>query len=337
MIGRLLAAAVTLTLAALLLIACWPQLFGIERVIGVAQLVSLRGIAALVAVLLAALLTLIALLAGRARRFFAGLALLLLAFTVVSAGVLAVRGFGAQEAAATDDDLVVLAWNTLGDEPGAERIAQLAVEFEADVVALPETSAEAGASVQALMAAAGHPMQLFIEQTDQISKARSTVLLISSALGSYREDETVGTTPTLPSVVAVPVDGDGPTIVATHPVAPVPGEMRNWRAGLDWLAERCADPASDVIVAGDLNSTIDHWAGLGSDVGLASCADVARAVGAAAVGTWPTLLPPLLGAPIDHVLATSAWEPVDFRVLDAYDDAGSDHRPIVATLHPAGS
>lgn len=337
MIGRILAAAVTLTLAALLLVACWPQLFGVERVLGVAHLVSLRGIAALVAVLLAVLLTLFALVGDSGRRFFAGLAALLLVFTVVSGAVLAVRGFGAPEAATVDDELTVFAWNTLGDEPGVELIAQLAAEQNADVVALPETSAEAGASVQALMAAAGHPMQLFVEQTDQISKARSTVLLVSTALGEYREDENVGTTPTLPSVVAVPVDGGGPTIVATHPVAPVPGEMRNWRAGLDWLAERCADPASDVIVAGDLNSTIDHWAGLGSDVGLASCADVARAVGAAAVGTWPTLLPPLLGAPIDHVLATSAWQPIDFRVLEAYDDAGSDHRPIVARLRPAGS
>lgn len=335
MIARLLAAAVTLALAAVLLIACWPQLFGLERVIGVAHLVSLRGIGALVALLLAVLLTLIALLSGGARRFFAGLAALLLAFTAVTGGVLAVRGFGAPTADAGEDDLVVLAWNTLGDEPGAERIAALAVELGADVVALPETSAEAGAAVQARLAEAGRPMQLLIRQHDQISKARSTVLLIGTHLGTYRHDDTVGTTPTLPSVVAVPADGDGPTIIATHPVAPVPGEMRNWRTGLDWLADRCADPRSDVIVAGDLNSTIDHWAGLGSDVGLAACADVARAVGAAAVGTWPTVLPPLLGAPIDHVLATETWTPIEFHVLESYDDAGSDHRPIVARLRPA--
>lgn len=338
MIGRLLAAAVTLTLAALLLVACWPQLFGLEQVLGVAHLVALRGIAALVAVLLAILLTLFALVGDTGRRFFAGLAALLLVFTVVSGAVLAVRGFGAGDAPEpVGDELVVFSWNTLGDEPGAELIAELAVAHRADVVTLPETSAEAGASVQAHMAAAGYPMQLLIQQSDQISKARSTVLLISTSLGEYRRDDSVGTTPTLPSVVALPVDGRGPTIVATHPVAPVPGEMSNWREGLAWLAERCGDAESNVIVAGDFNSTIDHWAGLGSDVGLASCADVARAVGAAAVGTWPTLLPSLLGAPIDHVLATAAWEPVDFRVLESHDDAGSDHRPIVATLRPADS
>lgn len=338
MIGRLLAAAVTLALAALLLVACWPQLFGLQQVMGVAQLVSLRGIAALVAVATAVLLTLLALLSPRARRFFAGLAVLLLGFAVVSAGVLAVRGFGggAFETVAPGD-IVVLSWNTLGDAPGAEAIAELAIAQDADVVALPETSHEAGEAVRELLAASGRPMQLIDLQRDQISKARSTVLLVSDELGSYVRDESVGTTPTLPSVVAVPVDGNGPTIVAAHPVAPVPGEMGNWREGLAWLAKRCADADSDVIVAGDLNSTIDHWAGLGSDVGLAGCRDVARAVGAAAVGTWPTLMPPLLGAPIDHVLATDAWSPIGFRVIETADGAGSDHRPVVAQLRPAGS
>jgi endonuclease/exonuclease/phosphatase (EEP) superfamily protein YafD len=336
MIRRLLAAAVTLALAALLLVACWPQLFGLQQAMGVAQLVSLRGIAALVAVLAAVLLTLFALLAQRARRFFAGLAVLLLGFAVVSTGVLAVRGFGGGAfQTVADGDLVVLSWNTLGDAPGAEAIAELALAVDADVVALPETSHDAGEAVQALLAASGSPMKLIDLQADQISKARSTVLLISTALGEYRRDETVGTTPTLPSVVAVPADGNGPTFIAAHPVAPVPGEMQNWRDGLAWLADRCADADSDVIVAGDLNSTLDHWSGFGSDVGLASCADVARAVGAAAVGTWPTLLPPLLGAPIDHVLATGTWEPIGFRVIESQDGAGSDHRPVVAQLRPS--
>ena len=335
MIRRLLAAAVTLALAAVLLVACWPQLFGLQQALGVAQLVSLRGMAALVAILAAVLLTLVALLSPRARRFFAGLAVLLLTFAVVSTGVLAVRGFGGGAfQAVADGDLVVLSWNTLGDAPGAEAIAELALEQDADVVALPETSHEAGEAVQALMAASGRPMQLVDLQLDQISKARSTVLLVSTALGEYRRDDTVGTTPTLPSVVAVPVDGSGPTLIAAHPVAPVPGEMENWRAGLDWLADRCAAADENVIVAGDLNSTLDHWAGLGSDAGLASCDDVARAVGAAALGTWPTLLPPLLGAPIDHVLATNAWQPIGFRVLETHDGAGSDHRPVVAQLRP---
>ncbi len=336
MVRRILAAAITLALAALLLVACWPQLLGLEQTMGVVQLVAVRGIATLVAILLAVLLTLIALLSGAGRRFFAGLAVLLLAFSVLSAGVLSIRGFaGGAFQTLADGDLVVLSWNTLGDAPGAQRIADLALDQEADVVALPETSREAGESVQALLTAGGRPMQLLELQYDTVSKARSTMLLVSTALGEYRVDEEAGSTPTLPSVVAVPVDGSGPTIVAAHPVAPVPGEMGNWREGLAWLAERCADRDADVVVAGDLNSTLDHWSRFGSDVGLAGCRDAARAAGAAALGTWPTRMPAVLGSPIDHVLATDAWEVVGFRVIDAEDGAGSDHRPIVAQLRPA--
>lgn len=335
MIRRILAAVVTLALAALLLVACWPQLLGLERVIGVAQLVSLRGLAAFITMLVAVLLTIIALLSPQGRRFFAGLAVLLFVFAVVSTAVLAVRGFGAPVSEASSDDLVVVSWNTLGDEPGAEAIAALALEQQADVVALPETSEEAADAVAALMAASGRSMQSLGVQYDHVSKARSTMVLISADLGEYALDETVSNTPTLPSVVAVPVDGDGPTIIAAHPVAPVPGEMNGWRGGLDWLAERCDDPDSNVIVAGDLNSTLDHWASLGSDVGLNACHDAARAHGSAAVGTWPTRMPSLFGAPIDHVLATDAWQVAGFQVIETLDDSGSDHRPVVAQLRPA--
>ena len=336
MIRRILAAVVTLALAALLLVACWPQLLGLERVIGVAQLVSLRGLAAFVALLLAVLLTLIALIAPRSRRFLAGLGVLLFAFVVVTTGVLAVRGFGnGAFQTIADGDVVVLSWNTLGDAPGTDAITQLALEVEADVVVLPETSPDAADTVAEAMAAAGRPVQVLGVQFDVISKARSTMVLISDALGDYRVDDTVGNTTTLPSVVAVPADGDGPTIIAAHPVAPVPGEMSGWRDGLDWLAGRCADADANLILAGDLNSTIDHWASLGSDVGLNACRDAARATGNAAVGTWPTRMPALLGAPIDHVLATDAWEVVGFRVIESHDGSGSDHRPVVAQLRPA--
>ncbi|KTR93270.1 hypothetical protein NS220_13200, partial [Microbacterium testaceum] len=89
----------------------------------------------------------------------------------------------------------------------------------------------------------------------------------------------------------------------------------------------------DVILAGDLNSTLDHLAGLGRDGGtVGECRDAAAEAGAAAVGTWPVRLPTGLAAPIDHVLVGSAWEVRGFEVRTDFDDAGSDHRPIVATL-----
>jgi endonuclease/exonuclease/phosphatase (EEP) superfamily protein YafD len=339
MTRRFVAAAIVVIVAAALLIAVWPQLFGLERQSGVAQLVSLRGLAALIAGVGVVALLLIALISRRARRLAATLALLLLVFTGVTAAVLATRGAtpaGFQTKA--DADLTVLSWNTLGDSPGAAEIAKLAVAQHADIVVLPETSAETADAVAQQMAQSGSPMHELHVSFGQVAKSHTTSLLISAKLGAYRVDTGHGSTKTLPSVIAVPIDGDGPTIVAAHAVSPVPGEMANWRQGLDWLAQRCG-AGDDVIVAGDFNSTLDHYAGLGTptatgDGDLGACHDGARAEGSAAVGTWPTSLPAQLGAPIDHVMASQGWTFVGFRVIGSEDGAGSDHRPILAQLRP---
>jgi len=114
--------------------------------------------------------------------------------------------------------------------------------------------------------------------------------------------------------------------------------MANDLQGLHWLAQRCG-AGDDVILAGDFNSTLDHYSGLGTptstgDGDLGACHDGARAEGSAAVGTWPTSLPAQLGAPIDHVMASEGWTFVGFRVIGSEDGAGSDHRPILAQLRP---
>jgi endonuclease/exonuclease/phosphatase (EEP) superfamily protein YafD len=339
MFRRVLSALVLVLLGAALLVAAWPQLLGIQRETGVVQVTTMRGLLAAVAVLGAILFTLIALVWSGVRRFAGGVALLLLLFAGIQLAVLSTRGAGnlAFETKAPGD-LTVLSWNTLGDAPPVQTTVDLVVAQDADIVVLPETSEEYATEVADLLGAAGVPMQLIPLSYDQISKARSTMVLISDDLGEYARDESRGGTETLPSVVAVPVDGTGPTIVGAHPVAPVPGEMAGWRQGLDWLAQRCA--GENVILAGDLNSTLDHYTGLdadsGTSAGLGGCRDAARITGNAAVGTWPVTLPTLLGAPIDHVMATPNWEFVGFRVIADQDGAGSDHRPVVAQLRPAG-
>ena len=332
MFRRILAAATTLALAAFLLLIGWPQLFGLQRAPGVAHAVSFRGVAFVVALALIVLFTLIALISPPLRRFMAGLALLLIVFAAVTLGVLAMRGLGNPSMPTkAPEELTVLNWNTLGDAPGAPAIADLVVRQEADVVSLPETSLATAEQVAALLADQGRPMQVLHLAFDQVSKARTTSLLISTRLGDYVLDESQGSTPGLPSVVAVPADGTGPTIVAAHPIAPVPGEFSKWRDGLAWLSGVCDAP--NVILAGDLNATLDHFEGLGvGEAELGACHDAAKATNNAAVGTWPTLLPQFLATPIDHVMATDGWRVMGFRVVGSLDGAGSDHRPVVAQL-----
>ena len=338
MTRRILAAAIVLIVGAALLVAAWPQLFGLQRQLGFAQVVSLRGLVAAIAGIGVVALLVIALMSRRMRRVAATLAIMLLVFAGVNVAVLTVRGTSpAAFAKKSAGDLTVLSWNTEGDRPGPTEIARLAIQEHADIIALPETSQAAATQIGALMTKAGVLMQVLNLSFDQIDTAHSTSLLVSTSLGEYRRDDSHGTTMALPSVLAVPVNGTGPTLVGAHPVAPVSDEMSNWREGLNWLAQRCS---ANTIIAGDFNSTLDHWAGLGKATStgtgdLGACHDGARARASAGVPSWPTSLPQQLGTPIDHVIAGSDWTFVGFRVLTSEDDAGSDHRPVLAQLRPA--
>jgi endonuclease/exonuclease/phosphatase (EEP) superfamily protein YafD len=339
MFRRVLSAAVIVLLGATLLLAAWPQLVGIQREAGVVQVTTMRGMLAAVALLCVALFVLVAVVWVEVRRFAGAVALLLLLFAGIQLAVLSTRGAGDLAFEPKEPgDVTVLAWNTLGDSPPVETTTDLILAEDAEVVVLPETSEEYARLVQSGLSAAGVGMQVIPLSYDAELTARSTIVLISNDLGEYARDDSRGGTDTLPSVLAVPLDGTGPTIVGAHPVAPVPGEMAGWRQGLDWLAARCG--GDNVILAGDLNSTLDHYTALdaASDAsgGLGGCRDGARVTGNAAVGTWPTSIPTLLGAPIDHVMATDNWEFVGFRVITTHDGALSDHRPVVAQLRPAG-
>jgi len=338
MFARVLAAIVVVLVAAALAVLAWPQLIGLEQADGIAQVVALRGAAAGIALLAAVVLTLLALLARPVRGFFAALAVLALAFAGTNAAVLLARGaFGEAMPEADADTVTVLAWNTLGETPSAATIAGVIADAGADAVSLPETGYDRGKEIVDLLARDGIDMQQFTFAYDTIAKADSTTLLVSTALGEYTADTSTPTTSVRPSLVATPVDGDGPVIAAVHSARPDAEHRDDWGADLRWIAELCANPG--VIVAGDVNSTIDHWAGLadpavpGARIG--DCADAAEQAGSGGIGTWPTSVPELLGTPIDHVLTGAGWTATGFRVIGSQDGSGSDHRPVVARLVPA--
>ena len=340
MIRRLVALVLVLALAGALLVLLWPQLVEWQRHVVVAQAVALRGVAAVVAAVLVVVLVVVGLVARGVRPLTSSAAVLLLVFGAVQVGIVGARGIGRDDfTEPVPTDVTVLAWNTLGGVPGPERIAQLALEQEADVVSLPETDAGTAAAVVATMAEGGRTMW-----SHTVDGAAPTTILVDTALGEYRpataEDGTtpLDPTPGMPTVVVVPTSGTGPTFVAAHPISPVPERMDDWRAGLGALADLCSVEGADVVVAGDLNATLDHLSGLGSDRGqLGRCRDAALGTANGSVGTWPSSLPPLLASPIDHVLATGQWLPTGFRVVTDLDDAGSDHRPVVAQLSRTGA
>src|SRR5690554_822262 len=334
MIRRLLAAVVILAVAAVLLVSAWPQLFGLQRTPLVAHAVSLRALASAVAIGLLLLVVVVATVGRGFRSMAASLTVMLIAFVLVNAAVLSTRGFGGQPVAeAQTADVTVLTWNTLGPATEPEVIAKLALETGADIVTLPETTIDTATRVAVLMREGGKPMWANTLAYSEHLPAQSTSLLTSTELGQYDYDSLARGTAVLPTMVATPRSGDGPTIVAVHAVAPLLDQFDNWRADLKLLADFCT--GGNIIMAGDFNATLDHMTGLGSQPGFAlgDCSDAAMGAGSAALGTWPTRLPVILGAPIDHVLATSDWSVTSAEVIQSLDESGSDHRPIVATLH----
>lgn len=326
----LIAVVLAMPIFVCLTLAAVPQLLGLEQAPIIAQVVAARigvvGIALALAVVFALLLK------PKATRRFAGVVIaMLLVFSLVSGGIQLSRGAGSSEAQ-QDGDVVVLSWNTLGDRPPVEDLVDLILETGADIVSLPETTGEYATEAAVLLRDAGHPFWVHITHFSLDYGALNTSLMISADLGKYTTDLDIGQTRTLPTIVAKPDSGEGPVIVATHPVAPIPQQMRNWRSDLEFVAGLCGQFDS-VIMAGDFNSTLDHWAQLGEDGGdLGTCHDAAAATGAGATGTWPVKLPAWLGAPIDHVVATSDWRPISARVITEADGLGSDHRPLVAVL-----
>jgi endonuclease/exonuclease/phosphatase (EEP) superfamily protein YafD len=280
----------------------------------------------------------VGLIAHRARALFGTLAVSLFAFAIAVTGIMLARGVGSPDVpSAGRNDLTVLSWNTLGDSVPASEIARVAFTNHADVIALPETTATTARDVAAILARRGLRLTPHTVALDHVARARSTSILISRDLGAYRLRSTGGGTSVVPSLVAEPSGGQrAPVLVAVHAVAPAGEDLESWRSDLRWIAGRCT--GGNVVLAGDFNATLDHLTGLGKSGPdtVGSCRDVAAATGNAAVGTWPTSVPALVGAPIDHVLATRNWTPTGFRVLAGEDAAGSDHRPVLARLAPAG-
>ncbi len=337
---RLLGTLTALVCAAAALVLTWPQLLRLERTFPFAQTIAFRGVEVAVCAALLVLLLLLALIRP-IRPLALALAVVVGLAGVANAVILASRGLGHDELPTKEAHSVrVLEWNTAGAATSAKTIAQTAVAMDADIVTLPETTIETGEKVALAMRTMGHRMWAYHTQYGEHGwDASSTTLLISPRLGEYSvvESSVNGSTgtSTVPSVVAMPVSGSGPVVVAAHAVAPRTAYLTKWKSDLRWLADQCG--SANVIMAGDFNATLDHMSGLGvRGATLGKCTDAAQVTGNGGVGTWPTSMPELLGSPIDHVMTTKAWRATGSVVLASLDGSGSDHRPLVVQLEPAG-
>ncbi|XCB29062.1 endonuclease/exonuclease/phosphatase family protein [Arcanobacterium hippocoleae] len=220
----------------------------------------------------------------------------------------------------------VLTYNTKGGATSAADIAEVMLENHINAAVLPETSTQQGAEIREVLKAAGEEFQQFDTKTSKWEPAfSSTVLLISTKLGTYKEmnlSELTGEIPAaaqktdsgdiLPeqaaqfmqfsrfSIVGAEPSGSNsklPAFYGVHPIAPLPKLMPRWKAEITKTYGICKQERS-FILAGDFNSTADHQEALGID-----CYDSVKAAGTAGLGTWPAKFPVWLAAPIDRVLS----------------------------------
>lgn len=325
-----------LATAAVVVVLVAPGVLGLADVSPFGQLVALRGLVGLV--LLLAALVLLVVLAARERRarprrgLVLALAAVLLAGAGVQGVVLGARGVDLSSPGEADDaDLVVLAFNTFGTVP-ADDLAALVLAQDADVAVLPETTAATARAAAEALTAAGRPTTAMAADAAH-PDSDGVALLLRTGLGHY-DQETGGLPATELGTFAAVLGRGGAAepgapdrVVATHLRAPSSGQrVPVWRAHTTAIADVCRTTPG-VVVAGDLNATLDH-PGLAD---LGPCVDAARAAGAAGLGTWPAALPEVLGAPIDHVLVDGrVWRVAGFAVLPPV--GSSDHRPVVAHL-----
>ncbi|WP_040164995.1 endonuclease/exonuclease/phosphatase family protein [Microbacterium gorillae] len=339
---RLLGLLITVLSAIAVAVVTWPQFFKLEQTFPFAQIVSVRGVVAL-ALVAVALLALLLSLAKPLRGFAASIAIIAVLGAGANAAILGLRGLGSDGLPAeTDTSLRVMTWNTAGEATPGDTIAQTAVSMDADIVALPETSEAVGERVAVAMRDLGKPMWVlhvnFHADVVDGPQAWETTVLVSPDLGEYSviesSEDGSSNTGTLPSAVVMPVNGTGPIIVAVHAVAPRPADMTSWVSDLKWISDQCS--SDQTILLGDFNATTDHMAEYGYKGGtMGRCTDAAIATGNGAIGTWPTDVPALAGAPIDHVMTASGWHATGSVVLTGLDGSGSDHRPLVVQLEPA--
>lgn len=303
-----------------------PALVGLSETTPVLQAIAMRGWLCAGGVGLGVVLLLVALLVrrtqGRGRR------LLVLGAVAVLVGlghgaVLLERGtalpatLGPQPDGAID----VLTLNTLGAAGGVDPIIAMIDDLAPDVVALQETPAD---DAERVVEGVAGTYQLFTHTTGP-SPVAATALLVSVDLGEYVQAPAPATT--FGGVWARPVDGEGPELLSVHPVPPVVQNVATWRQELTLLTGLC-ERLPGIILAGDLNATVDHAA-----IRDAACVD--GSVGVGGIGTWPAGRHPLLGAPIDHVLHDpGSWRASAARVLDA--PGSGDHRAVLVRLVPVG-
>ncbi|WP_089960713.1 endonuclease/exonuclease/phosphatase family protein [Lentzea xinjiangensis] len=225
-------------------------------------------------------------------------------------------------AAASVDDLTILASNVLHGRADTSALATLIERARPDFVALSEAGWDFRDKLMPLIDGMGYRAWVSI-QPGEVDGA-GVVLLAGPRAG----DIDVKSGPELYFRHLRATGGvlGRRSLIAAHTAPPdtVAG-VRLWRSDVGHLARWAHGPVAPII-AGDFNATADH-ACLQELVG--PCRSAADGTGQGLVATFPASLPRWAGIHIDHVFVPAATAVTRYEIVDV---AGSDHRAILTKI-----
>jgi len=189
---------------------------------------------------------------------------------------------------------------------------------KADIVVLVETTPRIRDAMQPLSAT--YPYKL-----DCTGAGRCDIMIFSRSRLVPREVKETSDPDHSPLVSAeTEVAGCRLTLFATHMTRPFPNRPY-WaqRAQAEEIGGDVAAPGGAKLVVGDFNAA--PW---GYVIHTIAKRGGVRALTGAG-GTWPSILPPQMRIPIDHVLASPGLSFISRNVLPKL---GSDHLPVLADI-----
>lgn len=295
------------------------------------QVIAMRGIIAVIIAVLGIILAMVAIIRGLMLRKGVFLGVLSAGLIAIAGGhilILADRGvdapaslppdYGVTHVSQGNGDITVMSYNTLGEQTTVADLIPVIADNGADIIVLTETSTEAADRLAVSLGEDGKTFSVFSSgASPENPQIESTAVLVSRALGEYRQGPDLGLTW---GSVHVRSTGDGPDIIGVHPIAPGRGLESTWREEITAVYERCSG-AENTIVGGDFNSTVDHMRATGHDCSSAGDGFIGG------YGTWPASVPGILGAPIDGVYTD--WTTTAAAIVDV---GGSDHRGVLVRL-----
>ncbi len=220
------------------------------------------------------------------------------------------------------ESLRVLSWNVLSTNRRTEDIEALIRSQDPDIIVMIETRPHFLELMPELLRDYPNYVERAAWSGNGISvlSRREDITYRLEGFGFARQPAVVASLPPGPA-------GREATLVAMHTLSPMPPRRASIRdRQLAELRKWVVQQQQAVCVCGDLNIT--PWARAFGELQKAGLRD--SRVGAGNGASWPSVLGPL-GIPIDHALTFGACAVDKRQILGAA--LGSDHRPLVFTLH----